>query len=291
MDSQLQEGRKPEKSLLYKFFANPIVQGVFVLIALAVAFSGKLDLNGTIVCIVLGGIIGLFGIWGHISRRVLRVVAMAAYLVAIAIFALYLTAKPREVAANNAEGSKPRQDKTEAAKPPQGATSSQQSAPAPQPPSSANSQTARKQKPKKDRPETVSETKTASEVTKTAAQVQPTYSVTNPIGSIVNQGSTNLGIQTVNNAPSSRLLDDEHAEKFKAALTGVGGTVVIFPDGTDQDVIPLAKQICDLFRDIKSWAMNCVDVPGYPTHMSVSLPSKLIGLHCLYGAGRGEKRI
>jgi len=94
-------------------------------------------------------------------------------------------------------------------------------------------------------------------------------------------GGENRGTATVNNyAPPSRLLDDEHAKKFKAALTGSGGTVAVFPDGTDQDVIPLAKQICDLFRDTKTWSMNCVDVPGYSTRMSVSLPSDLIGLHC-----------
>jgi len=94
-------------------------------------------------------------------------------------------------------------------------------------------------------------------------------------------GGENRGTATVNNyAPPSRLLDDEHAKKFKAALLGSGGTVAVFPDGTDQDVTPLAKQICDLFRDTKSWSMNCVDVPGYSTRMSVSLPSELIGLHC-----------
>jgi len=101
MDSR-PEDRKPEKSPLYKFFANPYAQGVGVLIALAVAFSGKLDHDGTIVCIVLGGIIGLFGIWSHINRKPLRVIAMVVYAIAIAIFALYLTAKPNEVAANNA---------------------------------------------------------------------------------------------------------------------------------------------------------------------------------------------
>lgn len=169
MDSQLPEGRKAEKSLPYKFFANPYVQGVGVLIALAVAFSGKLDHNGTIVCIVLGGIIGLFGIWSHISRRVLRVVAMAAYLVAIVVFALYLTAKPREVAADTAEGSQPRQVKLEAKNSPQGAATSQQSAPASQSPSNTDSHAAKKQKPKKLGSKTGAETKTAAEQIEKAA--------------------------------------------------------------------------------------------------------------------------
>jgi hypothetical protein len=103
-------------------------------------------------------------------------------------------------------------------------------------------------------------------------------------------GGENRGTATVNNyAPPSRLLDDEHAKKFKATLMGSGGTVAVFPDGTDQDVIPLAKQICDLFRDTKVWSMNCVDVPGYSTRMSVSLPSELIGLHCFMADGEVRK--
>jgi hypothetical protein len=110
-------------------------------------------------------------------------------------------------------------------------------------------------------------------------QPSPTYSVTNPTGSIVNQNSPNYGTQTINNLPPSRLLDDDHADKLKTAMHRIGGGVAVFPDGTDQDVLLLGKQLCDIFRDA-GMAVNCVDIPGYHTVMPVSLPARLTGIHC-----------
>jgi hypothetical protein len=107
---------------------------------------------------------------------------------------------------------------------------------------------------------------------------QPTYSVTNPVGSIVNQGSSNYGTQTVNNAPPSRVLDEAHAGIFQSALANRHGTLFIFPDGTDVDVIPLATQICNLFRG--HGAINCVGIPGSATSANITLPIGLIGIHC-----------
>ncbi len=88
-------------------------------------------------------------------------------------------------------------------------------------------------------------------------------------------GGENSGTATVNNyAPPTRLLDSGHREKFKAALRGTPKDVVyIFPDGTDTDVIPLAKQLCDLFND--SWTADCP--PGISP---LTLPTDLVGIHC-----------
>jgi hypothetical protein len=108
--------------------------------------------------------------------------------------------------------------------------------------------------------------------------IQPTYSVTNPTGSIVNQNSTNYGSQVVNNAPPSRVLSDGNARKFQIALEGRSGTIFIFPDGTDIDVVPLAKQLCDLFQG--HGAVNCIGVPGSAAMISISLPSQVNGIHC-----------
>jgi hypothetical protein len=108
--------------------------------------------------------------------------------------------------------------------------------------------------------------------------IQPTYSVTNPTGSIVNQNSTNYGSQVVNNAPPSRVLSDGNARKFQIALEGRSGTISIFPDGTDIDVVPLAKQLCDLFQG--HGAAHCIGVPGSDAMISISLPSQVNGIHC-----------
>lgn len=109
---------------------------------------------------------------------------------------------------------------------------------------------------------------------------EPMRGETSNNGSILNQNSPNYGTQTVNNGQPSRLLDDDRAAKFQSAFAKAGGTVTLFPAGTDLDIIPLAKQLCDLIRDTKTWAVNCVDVPGYETRIPANLPSKLFGLHC-----------
>lgn len=77
----------------------------------------------------------------------------------------------------------------------------------------------------------------------------------------------------------SRVLDDDHARKFQSAILGKPDTVAVFADGISQDVLPLGKQICDLFTNAK-WAVNCVGVPGYSTEIPVTLPTTLNGLHC-----------
>ena len=114
---------------------------------------------------------------------------------------------------------------------------------------------------------------------KKSSSAQPTHGVTNPVGSIVNQDSTVYAPQTVINTPPSRVLDDAHADKFKEAVTGMG-SVAVFLDGTDQDIGPLGKQICDSFRDAGNRGLNCVGVQGYDTQIPVDLPAKLTGIHC-----------
>ncbi|HET9305984.1 MAG TPA: hypothetical protein VFO46_08165, partial [Candidatus Sulfotelmatobacter sp.] len=118
---------------------------------------------------------------------------------------------------------------------------------------------------------------------KKSPSAQPTHGVTNPVGSIVNQDSAVYAPQTVINTPPSRVLDDAHADKFKAAITEMAGSVAVFLDGTDQDIGPLGKQICDSFRDAGNIGLNCVGVQGYTTEISVKLPAKLTGIQC-YGA-------
>ena len=65
----------------------------------------------------------------------------------------------------------------------------------------------------------------------------------------------------------------------------------MFPDGTGQDVIPLGKQLCDLFRDAGR-AMNCVDIPGYDHRISpLQLPAKLVGIHCYNANGQAKNAL
>jgi hypothetical protein len=87
------EERSPEKGRPYRFFANPFVQGVGVVIALAVAFSGKLDQNGTVACIVVAAVIGSIGIWSHSRQKVLLLVIILAYCGVLWRFEKYLTTK------------------------------------------------------------------------------------------------------------------------------------------------------------------------------------------------------
>ena len=100
------------------------------------------------------------------------------------------------------------------------------------------------------------------------------------MASIVNQDSAVYAPQTVINTQPSRVLDDAHADKFKAAITGMGGSVAVFLDGTDQDTGPLGKQICDSFRDAGDIGLNCVGVQGYTAELPVELPAKLTGIQC-----------
>jgi hypothetical protein len=101
---------------------------------------------------------------------------------------------------------------------------------------------------------------------------------TGPCSSVQVGGNSNQA--SVNCVPPSRLLDTEPAEKFKAAVVGTRGTIYIFPDGTDQDVLPLAKQICEFFKEARPHGANCVGVPGYQESITIKLPSHLVGIHC-----------
>jgi hypothetical protein len=82
---------------LHLLLANPFLQVVSVLIALAVAFSGKLDTNGTQVGIVIAFLIGAFGIYSHQSRtfqqKVFSAVLIFAYGFGLWEFNRYLMAK------------------------------------------------------------------------------------------------------------------------------------------------------------------------------------------------------
>jgi hypothetical protein len=86
------------QSALHKFFANPIVQGVGAVIALAVALSGKLDHDGTVVCIVVAGIIGAIGIWGnsHQKQKLAAIGVICVYWVLLGGLGHYLTRVPEQ---------------------------------------------------------------------------------------------------------------------------------------------------------------------------------------------------
>jgi hypothetical protein len=94
---KLHSANKPESSLVRKFFANAFVQAVLVFIALAVAFSGKLDTYGTTAAIFLGWGIGTIGIWTHCSngrsQKIVAFVLIVAYSGVLRAFENYLTGK------------------------------------------------------------------------------------------------------------------------------------------------------------------------------------------------------
>jgi hypothetical protein len=82
---------------------------------------------------------------------------------------------------------------------------------------------------------------------------------TGPCSSVQVGGNSNQA--SVNCVPPSRLLDDDHASKFRAALVGTHGTIFIFPDGTDQDVLPLASKSVS---SLKKRSLTARTVSGYP---------------------------
>jgi hypothetical protein len=69
-------------SAFSRFLASPFTQGVSVLVALAVALSGKLDTAGTEIAVGIAFVIGAFGIYTH-SSRTLRQKIIAGVLVLI----------------------------------------------------------------------------------------------------------------------------------------------------------------------------------------------------------------
>jgi hypothetical protein len=90
------------------FLGNPFVQGVAVFIARAVAFSGKLDSSGTGITIVIAAIVGVIGIWTHISRKLFALAFLLVSLAGLFLFNIYLTKReisyePSELHQMNAE--------------------------------------------------------------------------------------------------------------------------------------------------------------------------------------------
>jgi hypothetical protein len=85
--------------------------------------------------------------------------------------------------------------------------------------------------------------------------------VNNPTGSIVNQNSTNLGAQTVNNTPPSRIPSDEQIIHFKSIISRVDPkfTVRIFPAGSGDDVEPTVEKIANALHDLE----RPVNTAGY----------------------------
>lgn len=91
-----------------------------------------------------------------------------------------------------------------------------------------------------------------------------TYTVENPVGSIVNQASVNLGTQTVNNAPPSRIPADEQIIKFKSLLaqTHPEFMVRVFPAGSSDDVEPTVAKMIDALNDVH-WPNSTAGYVGY----------------------------
>lgn len=97
MPTDVSEQGKSENPV-HRFFTNGFVQGVAVFIALAVAFSGKLDSKGTLVAVLVAGAIGAIGIYTHLSttvrRRIIAAISIVVYGCLLWAFYSYLTFKP-----------------------------------------------------------------------------------------------------------------------------------------------------------------------------------------------------
>lgn len=92
-------GELSTETKIHKFFANPIVQGVGVFLALALAFSGKLSQVGTRVCIVLAACVGIWGIWSHVRSKRAAIFLTVVYIAALLWFAKFLTQSTTATAA------------------------------------------------------------------------------------------------------------------------------------------------------------------------------------------------
>lgn len=90
------------KSVASKFFANGFVQGVAVFIALAVALSGKFDIRGTAVALLLAAFIGSWGIYTHFIKG--RGVWVTVWCVVVLAFYGYLTNRPEGLSSSNSSG-------------------------------------------------------------------------------------------------------------------------------------------------------------------------------------------
>lgn len=75
-------------------------------IALAVAFSGKLDSHGTIIAILIAGAVGIIGLYTHIHSRTKQVFTIVLYGIALWAFESYLV-KPNSVSTTTAGTQKP----------------------------------------------------------------------------------------------------------------------------------------------------------------------------------------
>jgi hypothetical protein len=108
-DMPVQE--KSDKHWLNRFFRNGFVQGAGVCIALAVAFSGKLDSRGVLVMVLVAGAIGAIGIYTHCSstprKKVISAFLILAYGCLLWAGYSYLTFKPVVSAGNTTKPQEP----------------------------------------------------------------------------------------------------------------------------------------------------------------------------------------
>jgi hypothetical protein len=71
------------------------------------------------------------------------------------------------------------------------------------------------------------------------------------------------------------VLDDEHENKFKAAVAGLVVGVHVYLRGTDQDVVPLATQLCRLLPKA-----HCPGIDGTSEILDQEVRTKVVGIHC-----------
>jgi hypothetical protein len=84
----------PQPNPVSNFFTNGIVQGSCVFIALAVALSGKISSLGSGVAILIALVIGVIGLYAHISNKTVRYPLVVVWIIALGFFYSYLTDKP-----------------------------------------------------------------------------------------------------------------------------------------------------------------------------------------------------
>jgi hypothetical protein len=83
----------PQFVAFRNFLGNAVFQVVCVLIALAVAFSGKVDNSATAVMGAIAFVVGAFGVYGHLPTKVAAVVLIVVYGVCLWKFCDYLLTK------------------------------------------------------------------------------------------------------------------------------------------------------------------------------------------------------
>ncbi len=230
---------KPEKHPVYKFFTNGFVQGVAVFIALAVAFSGKLDSKGTLVAVLVAGVVGAMGIYAHCSnsarQRIVATISILLYGCALSAFNSYLTSKPTVSAGNTTiqqQDAKPSETKPEEKKP------------------DKKEQDAKKQEPKpRAKAEQPSQGPTVGNITQ------------GPCSNVQVGGSNNTA--TTNCVSPSRVMTDDKAIKQLtrdfAQIPHLNTS--IFPAGISDDVQPVFVQLCNILIDA-SWRPNCQGLNG-----------------------------